>query len=185
MGFSIWGRPRGGGPVSEAAVNFENQLEVRAITEPDIEFISDAEGRAFTWSSTDASAAGEECIYIQNGDAIRELHIVQVWCSGDAAALWTLVGQTSGTAAGTPITAKSMNRQFSFTPLGTFLGDAEVTGTVAGDALMIKETIANTAIDLAPIGGIILGQGNAIAVFQDATNNINVTIVGFYEAKAV
>ncbi len=181
----ISGSPRGGGAIHEMAVNPENQGEVRAITEPDIEFISDIEGRAFTWTSTDASANGEENIYIENGDAQRELHISEVWCSGDAAALWTLVGATSGTAAGTSITAKSMNRQFNITPLGTFFGDAEVTGSVAGDALMIKEALADTAINLAPIGGIILGQGNAIAVFQDATNNINVTVVGFYEAKSV
>lgn len=180
----IFGRPRTGGAQNEAAVNGENQLIVRAITEPDIEFVSE-EGFAFTWSSSDAAAAAEESIYIENSDNLRELHISEVWCSGSADALWELVAVTSGTAAGTAITAKSMNRQFSVLPQGTFLGNAAVTGSVDGDVLMFKEALANIAINIAPVGGVILGIGNAIAVRQDATNNVNITVVGFYESKSV
>lgn len=186
MAFGIFGRPRQGGSQNEAAVNVENQLAVRAITEPDIEFVNDAFGMAFTWTSTDAAANGEESIYVENGDNLRELHISHVYCSGDTASIYSLIGVTSGTAAGTTITAKTMNRQETgITPEGTFFGNAAVTGSVDGDVLMIKEVGASITIDLVPEGGIILGKGNAIAVRQTATNALNITIVGFYEAKVV
>lgn len=186
MGFSIFGRPRSGGSINEAAVNEVNQLEVRAVSERDIEFVSDAFGLAFAWISSDAAASGEESIYIQNGDAQRELHITQIHCQGSIDAIYDLIGVTSTTAAaGTNITAKSLNRQFNIIPDGVFKGDAEVTGSLTGDLLMRHSGLANTTVDIAPAGGVILGKGNAIAVRQDGTNTLKITVIGFYEKKAV
>ena len=49
----------------QADVNADNQLLTRAVTESDLEYASEAKGKAYSWSSSYSATAGQEVLSIK------------------------------------------------------------------------------------------------------------------------
>ncbi len=65
----------GKGSGVKAEVNAENELVVRAITEPEIEHASGKLGTAYSWDSTELNlTAGETFLYVQNTGSVPLRH---------------------------------------------------------------------------------------------------------------
>ena len=66
----------GKGGINELAVNNEGEAEVFAISEQEIEHVSEANGLSFNWSSgtVDVASAGT-VLLVKNTSATQNLHI--------------------------------------------------------------------------------------------------------------
>ena len=172
---------QGAGNNNEANVNSKGRLEVAAFSEEAIQDATDI-GNAYTISSTYSATAAQEVIYIQNTSATLHFHVTDIVAGSDANTLWTLFKVTSATAAGgTAITER--NRRLSSSdnaPMNSF-GDADVTGSLTGNALDRWYTLADTSAFIYPLrGGLRLDENDALAITADANGVVAVTIAGFF-----
>jgi hypothetical protein len=171
----------GRGQGHESHVNQDNQLVVRAISQPDIEFVSEEKGRAFSWTSTfTTGGANQEIISIKNTDTTRDLVIKEIVVSSSVNQVWTLFEVTSGTATGTTITAQNLNLGSGKVASSTAFGNAEVTGSLSGNNLLYACSPAVEEVELDIMGSLILGLNDEIAITASSAGTVYATVLGFY-----
>ncbi len=173
----------GTGSGAKAQVKSDNALLVDAHTIPRGAFVSEEEGQAYAWISTDATSAGEESISVQNTSTDKNLHISKIIVAGVQATIHAALLVTGGTPAGTPITGVNLNKASSNTAAATAFGDAAVTGSVVGDIIAQAYHVALGSAVIDFDGAVILGQDDTIAVRTVAGTDgiVYVTVLGFYD----
>jgi hypothetical protein len=164
-----------------ANVNDDEQLQVRAITESDLEFASESKGKAYSISSTYAATAGDEVISFKNTSQTDCFILDEITVGSSVASSLTLFEVTSGTAAGTTVTPQNLNLSSGNSAAATAFGNASVTGSLTGNTLLLDTVPANTSILLDLRGALILGQDDEIAITAGATGTVYVTLIGHYK----
>jgi len=167
-----------------ADVSDDKQLLVRAVTESDLEYASEAKGKAFSWSSSFATGGTDiEVVYIKNTSSGDNLIIDEVVVDGAAACVFTLFEVTSGTAAGTSITGKNLNLGLGTSASATSYGNASVTGSLSGDTITYCSVAANAQEVLDLKGALVLRQNDEIAITASANTTVYITVIGHYLEK--
>ena len=161
-------------------VTRDGHAEVLAVIEAGMEHASEEDGLAFSWPSTYSATAADEIISIQNDDNDRHLHITHIEVGGASAALYTLFEVTSGTPAGTPITAQNLNLDSGKVAEETSFGNAAVTGSLSGNTLAVKHVPANESRLLNVKAALILAKSDIIAITVGSNSVVAVTVYGFY-----
>lgn len=174
----------GTGSGSEAEVNAEHQLIVRAITESELEHAS-IQGNAFVWTSgTQDIDATDTMLFVKNtGETPLILDRLAV-IGGNVACTWTVhIGADTTTPAsvGGAITPVNLNRTFSSK-------DAEAeahvdeTAVADGDIITTFHTAATVQAEAVDLTGLILGKGHYIQINQETESTSGtVTIFGHFE----
>ena len=151
-----------------SAVNSNNQLEVRAVSQSDLRFDSEVEKNAFYAISgfvaltTTVSFSG--IFYLQN--AGPSVHVHQLRTCGSVSAQWRLIkNPTTGTliSAGTSIPPQNINFTSPTQYDGSVLYGVDGSTIADGDALaqwINGVGHSNTLFD----GAIILGNGDTMAL---------------------
>jgi len=164
--------PDGKGGINEMAVDAEGRADVRAITEDDYRHAVD-EGIGYTLYSTYSLTGDEEALSIQNDGA--NVHIDRVVVSTSATGVVSVMRMTSGTPAGTPITAKNSFAGKPIMPDIPAFGNASVTGSVVGDTIDAQD-VGTTAPYAFELDGYILPTTEVMFVRFATTGIVHVTV---------
>lgn len=165
-------------------VNSDHQLLVAGVVESEVEFISENQGKSFSWYSGFTTGGTDvEVLSLQNTSTNDNLIIDEIIVSADAACIFTLFEVTSGTAGGTAITGKNLNLGLGLSASQTAYGNAAVTGSLSGDNIASVSTVANETVVLDVKSGLILGQDSEIAITASANTVVRVTVIGHYKER--
>lgn len=169
-----------------ADVNGDYQVQISGPTESDLEYASEAKGNAYTWTSSFATGGADvEVISIKNTSETMCLIVDEIIVGAAAACIFTLFEVTSGTAAGTSITAKNINTSSGNSATHASFGNAAVTGSLAGDVIAYDGVSAASEFAVLDThGGVVLGQSGHYALTASANTTVYVTIIGHYKAVA-
>jgi hypothetical protein len=172
----------GTGSGSQVKVTTDNRLDTSSRSNPRVYYVSRNDGQAYTWSSAFSTATGEETISIKNTSTTKNLYIDSIRVGSANAAVWTLFQVTSGTAAGTTLTATNLNLTSSNAADSASFGNASVTGSLAGPVLDYIRTAANGEQELSLSDALILGQNDEIAITYTGSTGLTETVIeGFFE----
>ena len=165
-----------------ANVTDEKKLEVAAVSESSLEFASKSNSCAFSWVSTYAATGGDEVISIKNTSTSKALIIDEVVVGCSAASVFTLFHVTTGTAAGTVLTARNLDLSSGGTAPDTAFGNASVTGGLSGTTVAIDGVTAGMFEPLDLKGSLVLRQNDEIAITSSVTGTVYVTVIGHFKA---
>jgi len=133
----ITGRgPEGGGGINEGAVDSLARQIVRADVETDLERAMGA-GLGYTLHSSYSATGGEEVWYLQNNG--EHIHVDRLVVSTSASGVFSVMRQTSGTAAGTTMKGENGIGGRPIMPDITAFGLASVTGSVDGNVIVAHD----------------------------------------------
>ena len=107
--------------------------------------------------------------------------ITRILLGASVAGVWTLIEVTSGTAAGTTLTYQNPNLDSGVAHSGTFFGNAAVTGSLAGNNLILAVTPANTTANIFLEGSLQLANNDEIAITFSADGTVYITVIGLWE----
>lgn len=170
---SITGKaPTGGGGINELAIDKEGRAATRAVTEGDMAHGID-NGIGYTLYSAYSLTGGEEAISLQNDGA--DIHVERIVVSTAATGLVSVMRKTSGTPAGTTITAKNLRLGLANMPDITAFGNNSVTGTVDGDTLDAQEVPTDVPYTFV-LDGLLIPRGEVLFVRFAVTGVINATM---------
>ena len=164
----------------------DGELEVRAITETELEHAS-AKGGSFVWTSTDTDiAAGDTRLFIKNtGDKFLVLSRAY-FTSSNVACKWSIgIGALTTTPTGTAVTAVNMNQQFSNASASAIAYDDE---TAVADATLMFQVATPLALDtrVYQLDGIVLGKNHYIQINQETESTSGqVSVFGHFETELV
>jgi hypothetical protein len=164
----------------------DGELEVRAITESELEHGS-AKGRSFCWTSADTDIdAGDTRLFIKNtGDKFLVLSRA-LFTSSNVACKWSVgIGSETTTPTGTALTAVNMNQQFSNSTESYLAYDDE---TAVADATLMFQIATPLALDTKSyeLDGIILGKNHYIQINQETESTSGqVAVFGHFETELV
>lgn len=177
----------GTGKGFSAKVDSENRQHARSFGITDLEHAAE-EGLAFFVVSTFSAADGDEVISIRNTNSDRNLVINRIKCAavdgGTVATVWTLFEVTSGTAAGTTVTAQNSNLNSGIVAQATIFGDNSVTGSLAGNTLGFAVSNHDIDAELIVEGALVLAEGDEIAVTvtdADAPAAVYISVLMHFE----
>lgn len=153
-----------------AKVDATQKLETRAVSEPQDKYLNE---RGYAWtvkSSTTAAGTNDIIFYIKN-DGANPVILTTLRAFSSAATTLTLVPVT-GTptyAAGVALTPVNRNLGSSRTMSATIYEDTNTTGlTEIGDMFDLRLEAANTQRELVISSGVIIPQGQAMAMKTSA-----------------
>lgn len=169
-----------------ADVTEDNQLLVKAVSESELEFVSEEKGDAYSVSSTYGASANQEILYLKNTSSTKNLYIDYFLGGGSGATIFT-VFKTTDTAGGTTVTPLNLNFSAGNSADASAYGNASVTGITAASAtdIIFFEGIS-AASQFAPLdlkGAVILGQNDAIAVTTSAAVTVYCTLAFHFKDK--
>ena len=165
-----------------AEVNAEQELVVRAITEPEIEHASGTLGTAYSWDSTELDlGTGETFLFIKNNDDTPLIFDTLEINGSNVVCTWTvLLGTATTTPAGTTVNSVNCNT-------GHLTKSATVTAisdeTAVADGSLIKRLkTAISGYQNIDMAGVILEKGGYIQVNQitESTSG-SVILTGHFE----
>jgi len=134
-------------------------------------------------SSWTTDGANQEVFYFENEETTLDFFVDEIILGVVATDRVTLIRRTSGTAAGTDITAVNQHLGDGQVYSYTCKGDAEVTGSVAGAIIRAYRLLANTTIEIPIKGRIIIGKNEAIAVTVESSGTeFDVTLIGYFDS---
>ena len=163
-------------------VTDDHQLKITGSVESDLEYASEVNGKAYSWSSSFATAGTDvEVISIKNTSSSDVLVIDEIVVCATGACVFTLFEVTSGTAAGTTITGQNLNLSSGLSAPATSYGNAAVTGSLSGNTLGYQCVTAGDSTILDTKGGLVLGQDDEIALTASANTTVYVTLIGHYK----
>jgi len=164
-----------------AGVDSENRLKNYCTMETEISHESETNKRAYTWSHSYNSGAGDTILWLKNTSTTKNLIIEKIVLSSDTTTHFIVhFPSETATPAGTAVTGVNLNRSSNNTADAVAYGDE--TGNTQGD-VMAQGIILNNTPAIMPIdGSIVLGVGDEVAVdFDSATTALGmVTIRGYY-----
>lgn len=169
------------GGVHELRINAEGEAEVFAVSEQEIEHVSEANGLAFNWSSgtVDVAAAGT-VLLVKNTSALH-LHIEHIEIdNGSVASEYTIHVPTSEvTPAGVTVTGFALNTAKSEVAEADAKSNESnnTQGTIIRTLYMQVDEDAD--VDTA---GLILAKNKSVAVdVVENTSESAITVIGFYK----
>jgi len=175
--------PNGAG-TNQMHVNTEGEATVFAVTEEELEHVSEHDGLAFNWSSgtVDIDAA-DTVLLVKNTSTTHELHIETIEIdNGSVASEYDIhVPTTEVTPTGTTVTGFNLNTARSEVAEASAKSDEtnNTQGTIIATRYMSVDE--NTSVD---VRGLILGTNKSVAVDVVAnTSESAVTIIGLYKLK--
>lgn len=166
-----------------ARVNSKGRLLGETISEGPLEEATDTGEAIFFNSGFATGGTDREIISIENEEADKDLHITRFIFSAILDCIFTVFEVTSGTPAGTALVG--VNPNFGSTTVNsiTAFGNAEVTGTVAGDTLFQVHVKADTTEQVFVEGSIAIPQNSALAITANVDTTIDVTLIGFWHSE--
>lgn len=161
--------------------NVEGKGLVWATQEDVAAHSAEAHKSMFSWTSTfTTGAVDKEVLSFQNDESAIPFHVWGLSLSASGAAVFTLGRKTSGTPAGTTISAVNRYLGSGQTFDHTAFGDAEVTGSVAGDAIGFRRLSGAGSTSMNPEGHIIVPNGECIFVSCSTDVTVHVVLVGYW-----
>ena len=177
MGFQI---ESGTGTGHQARVGPTNRFDVSSRTNPRIAYVSRDEGDSFTWSHSYDHDAADTILLVSNSSTTKSLYIHAIFISADTSTEFTVHSPAYPTLAGTAVTGVNTNRKSGNIASAEAYGDE--TGNTQANVLMRGFLIGSSTAQLAPVGSIVLGYHDCIAVdLVTAGTKGVVTIAGYYE----
>lgn len=167
----------------QAEVNAEQELVVRAITEPEIEHASATLGSAYAWDSTELDiAAGVTMTFVKNTGTVPLILDAVIINGSNVICTWEVrIGALTTTpAGGAGITGVNMNEGFS-TRLANAVARSGETAVADGFVVgRIKTAISGHHIH--SLTGIILGKGHYVQIKQvtESTSG-SAIVIGHFE----
>lgn len=160
----------GKGGTNEAAVSAQGRQEVNALVGS---HFSDAvtNNRGFLFYSTYSATGGEEVWLLQNDGT--DIRIDRIIVSTSASGIFTIMRQTSGTAAGTTMNGRNGILGNPVMPDVTAFGGASVTGTVDGEALVGHDVGTSTPFIFA-LDELVIPRTEALFVRAEVSGIIHV-----------
>jgi len=173
-----------GGSGTTAKVDSEGNLRTVAITQSEIEHVSETEELAFSWvSGTWNPEAADTILLVKNTSSDETLHIKSIWMSTDADTLAQIHIPTSDVTVAGDTVIVGTNLNAASTKVADASAATNETGNAQGNIIWEQEIFAlngPTVVDFD--GAIVLGQNQSIAVdYVSATAVVGVTIIGYYE----
>lgn len=171
----------GKGTGRKAEVNDENELVVRAITEPEIEHASGKLGKAFAWVSADGDIdAGDTRLYVRNDSDTPLILDNANFLPANVACDWSInIGTVSTTPTGTVVTGVNLNTASANTAEATAYDDE--TAVADGTPVDYVHTDTTGTVDHI-LTGIILGKNHFIQINQETESTSGrVTLKGHFE----
>lgn len=170
--------PDGKGSVNEQFVDAEGRAGTRALSQTDQEHAVDEE-TAFILYSTDDAGAGEETWYLKNTG--RQLHLARIEISTAASGVFTIMHQTSASAAGgSELVGRNAKLGAANLDDISAFGNASVTGSLDGDAI-VGHDIGTTAPYVFELDDLAIPQGQAIFVRTATAGIVHITGFVHYE----
>lgn len=164
--------PDGKGGVNQQFTDAGGRSGTRALTETD-QHHAVKEGVAFTFHSVDTGAqAAEESWYLKNDGA--DIHVDRIKVSTSASGVFSVMRQTSGTAAGSTMEGRSMIAGQAIMSDVTAFGNNSVTGSVDGDDIDSQD-IPTSDPHTFELDGYLLPKGQAIFVRTATTGAVYIT----------
>lgn len=165
-----------------AIVDSEGHLIVDALTFEDIAHVSLVHGDTYMTTSIDTAAANEYNFYFKNDSTTQNFFVKEIIVGSAELAIFK-VATVTGTAGGTPITPRNLNRTSGHTASATAFGDAAVTSLTEEHLLITVSVGADESEHIDFHSALVLGQGDAIAVEYDvgAGATMHVTMLGYFE----
>lgn len=161
-------------------ITSKGQFLVLAITEPEIEFVSENDGQAYMWNSQDQDIdAGDTMLLLKNtSDTI--LHITRIIMSaGNAATRYEIHIVTADiTPTGTAVTGFNMNTASG--NVANAIAKADESVNTQGSVIYDISLLANTT-EILPTPGLLLAKNISIGVDQVTESTAgNVCITGHF-----
>lgn len=162
----------------------DGELEVRAITESELEHAS-ARGDAYAWRSTNSDIdAGDTRLFVKNTSdkflifSYAVFEPANVVCSYDIG-----IGSETTTATGTAVTGTSLNGSI----IANESYEAYDDETAVADATPIVSYTVNTTESLrAELDGFILGKNQYLQINQETESTSGrVTLFGHFEEELI
>jgi len=160
-----------------AYIDDDGRLAVLADMRPNIARAS-LSGKSIVLHSTYSATSGQEVFGFQNDDSVP-FYVESIFLGTDTAGSLT-VAVSTGTLAGTPLVATSLNRGESVTNLYTAYGNASVTGLTPGAALGQVFLAASGSGGIGFASSLILGNGHQICVTTNVTAVISCSLYGYW-----
>lgn len=168
----------GKGTGYKASVNKANQLEVRAIVNPFLQYESEVFGNAFVWTSGIVSGAADSTLLLIKNDANGPLHIDRVVLSCASNEIFTVHLPINVSVTGTTVVGINSNTGSGNTADATAAHSE--TNNTQGDVYGVFHVAANSPF-VYDVRGLFLDKGQSVAV--DVTNgsiNCSCSIHGHY-----
>lgn len=171
------GRGRG----FSATVNPEQELVVRAVSEPEIEHASFITGSAYSWFSGNRDIdAGDTMLMVKNtGDT--PLILDRAYLTGsNVICTWSVrIGSSTTDPSGTSITPVNLNEGFAAQPAEAV---AFADETALPDGALLGEFVTSVQVTSeANFAGVILGKGHYIQFNQDTESTSgSISLVAHY-----
>jgi hypothetical protein len=164
----------------------DGELEVRAITESELEH-SSVKGQAYVWLSADTDIdAGDTRLFIKNTSDKFLVLSRAIFNSSNVACKWTIgVGALTTTPTGTAITAQNMNERFS-NATESYVSYDDETAVADADAMFTVATPLALDTRVVPLDGMILGKNHYIQINQETESTSGqVSVFGHFESELV
>lgn len=134
----------------------------------------------FAWLSELSCSANDYLIYIKNTDSINRLFVEHIHFGSDANQVF-YIHKVTGTPTGAIISGRNQNYAETNAAVGSFYGNAAVGGLTSSWKSKAVRVQANSNGLWTNSGGILLNDGEALAVQAKNTASVDVTIMGYYE----
>jgi hypothetical protein len=170
----------GKGTGIKVGVNKAHQLNVHAITNPFLQYESEANGNAYTWCSgiVSGSTAGDTILLLKN-TSVGLLHIDRIDISCLTAEIFTVhIPSTVVTVTGTTVSGVNLNS--SSGNIAEASAASDETDNTQGSVLSVVQLAANSPHTI-DVRGLFLDKNKSLAV--DVTTggiNVSCTIYGHY-----
>ena len=162
----------------------DGELEVRAITETELEHAS-ARGDAYAWRSNDGDIdAGDTLLFIKNTSDKFLIFSYAIFTPANVVCDYDIgIGSASTTPTGNPITANNLNGTINVNESYAAYDDE----TAVADATTIVSYTTNTTESLKiELDGFILGKNQYLQINQETESTSGrVTVFGHFEEELV
>ncbi len=164
----------GGGGINELAIDKEGRADTRAVTEGDMAHAID-NGIGYSLHSTYSLTGAQEAISLRNDGG--DIHVERIVVSTSASGVVSVMRMTSGTPAGTDISALARNLKLGAPVMAdiTAFGNASVTGSVDGDVLDAQDIPTATPYTF-ELSGLLIPLKEVVFVRFATTGVIYVTM---------
>lgn len=162
----------------------DGELEVRAITETELEHAS-AKGRAYAWRSNNGDIdAGDTLLFVKNTSDKFLILSYAIFTPANVVCTYDIgTGSDSTTATGNAIVATNLNG--TVVAVDSYVAFDDETA-VADTTPIVSYTVSTTESLRAELDGFILGKNQYIQINQETESTSGrVTLFGHFEEELV
>lgn len=175
------------GAISQSGqeVTADGHALVEGIGKSDLQFHSTNLGQAYSVVSQHTTTGSDEnFISFQNTSSSDFFIIDKIVVGSSVANKFVFFEVTSGTPAGTEVTAKNTSLSSGNVADIVAYGNAEVTGSISGDAALVGRVTAGGTAILDVAGAFVMGKNNIYAISAASVGDVECTVIGHFRDKA-